>query len=64
MMNVQTARAQFLQLGMKEDKMMKPKNEGAGIMVSDFVDEHNGFLVLNDEEHDRAKVSINTYVKF
>ena len=24
-------------------------------MVSDFIDEHNGFLALSDEEHDRAK---------
>ena len=28
----------------------------AGIMVSDFIDEHNGFLALTDEEHDAAKV--------
>ena len=37
--------------------MMKPKSKGAGIMVSDFVDEHNGFLALSDEEHDAAKAS-------
>ena len=23
--------------------------------MSDFIDEHNGFLALSDEEHDRAK---------
>ena len=45
------------QWGMKGEKMMKPKSKGAGIMVSDFVDEHNGFLALSDEEHDAAKAS-------
>ena len=45
------------QWGMKGEKMMKPKSKGAGIMVSDFIDEHNGFLALSDEEHDRVKVS-------
>ena len=24
-------------------------------MVADFIDEHNGFLALSDEEHDSAK---------
>ena len=37
--------------------MLKPKSKGSGIMVSDFIDEHNGFLALSDEEHDKAKVS-------
>ena len=32
-----------------------PKSKGAGIMVSDFIDEHNGFLALNDEEHEMGK---------
>ena len=49
------------QWGMKGEKMMKPKSRGAGIMVSDFVDEHNGFIALSDAlsdaEHDRAKAS-------
>lgn len=26
-------------------------------MISDFIDEHSGFLALNDEEYQRAKVS-------
>ena len=34
---------------------MKPKSKGVGIMVSDFVDEHNGFLTLSDAEFDWAK---------
>ena len=45
------------QCGMKGEKMMKPKSKGAGIMVSDFIAEHNGFLALSDKEYDRAKVS-------
>ena len=36
--------------------MLKPKSKGSGIMVSDFVDEHNGFLALSDEEYDAAKM--------
>ena len=42
------------QWGMKGDKMMKPKSKGVGIMVSDFVDEHSGFLwakTLNPRIH-------------
>jgi hypothetical protein len=30
---------------------MKPKNKGAGTIVSNFIDEHNGFLTLSDELH-------------
>ena len=33
--------------------MLQPKS-GAGYMVSDFVDERNGYLALTDEEFDRA----------
>ena len=36
-------------------KAMKPKSRGAGIMVSDFIDEHNGFVSLTDEEYEHAK---------
>ena len=43
------------QWGMKGEKMMKPKSKGAGIMVSDFIDEHNGFLALSDDEYQAAK---------
>ena len=33
------------------------KKQGAGIMVSDFIDEHNGFLALTDVEYKTAKAS-------
>jgi hypothetical protein len=46
---------QSLQWGLKGSKMMKPKSRGAGIMVSDFIDEHSGFLAYTDEEYERAK---------
>ena len=36
---------------------MRPKSKGAGIMVSDFIDEKNGFLRLTQEEYDQAKQS-------
>ena len=29
----------------------KPKSQGAGIMVSDFISEKNGYLMLTDEEY-------------
>ena len=48
---------QTTQWGMKGEKMMKPKSKGAGIMVSDFIDEHNGFLALSDTEYEAAKSS-------
>jgi len=34
---------------------MKPKNKGSGIMVSDFIDEKNGYLCLTQEEYVRAR---------
>lgn len=46
-----------MQWGLKGTKMMKPKGRGPGIMISDFIDELNGFLVLSDEEFERAKQS-------
>ena len=46
---------QSSQWGVKGTKVMKPKSRGAGIMISDFIDEHNGFLSLTDEEYERAK---------
>ena len=33
---------------------IRPKGQGRGIMVSDFIDEHNGFLRLSDEEFQQA----------
>ena len=35
--------------------MIKPKGRAAGIMVSDFIDEHNGFLAFSNEEYEHAK---------
>ena len=45
------------QWGEKGQKMMKPKSKGSGIMVSDFIDEQNGFLALSDEEYESAKAT-------
>ena len=36
--------------GTKDMHLLRPKGKGAGIMVSDFIDEHNGYLRLTDEE--------------
>lgn len=41
--------------GTKGTVAIKPKHKGAGIMVSDFIDEKNGYLALTQEEYDVAK---------
>ena len=39
---------QKTQWGTKDMLVIKPKGKGSGIMVSDFVDEHNGYLCFVD----------------
>ena len=34
---------------------MRPKSKGSGIMISDFIDERNGYLELTQEEYEEAK---------
>ena len=34
--------------------VLKPKSHGSGIMISDFIDEHNGYLRLTDKEFIQA----------
>ena len=41
--------------GEKGKTILKPKGQGRGIMVSDFIDEHNGFLALTDTEYEQGK---------
>ena len=45
---------QTTQWGVKGEGMLRPKSKGSGIMVSDFIDERNGFLALTDEEYEEA----------
>ena len=45
---------QTLQWGVKGEGMLRPKSKGSGIMVSDLVDERNGYLALTDEEYAEA----------
>ena len=40
--------------GEHEQCVLKPKSRGSGIMVSDFIDEHNGYLRLTNEEFRQA----------
>ena len=35
--------------------VIQPKTKGAGVMVSDFIDQHRGFLQLTDDEHQVVK---------
>ena len=30
--------------------MLRPKSKGSGIIISDFIDERNGYLALTNEE--------------
>ena len=38
------------QLGIKDDHILVPKSEGAGIMVSDFISEQDGYLCLDENK--------------
>ena len=42
--------------GIKGTHIMRPQGKGAGIMMSDFIDESNGYLALTREEYSVAKV--------
>lgn len=37
--------------GTGDQPFIKPKTKGSGIMVSDFVEQHGGFLQLTEDEH-------------
>ena len=39
----------------KGKQPLLPKGKGRGLMVSDFIEEHGGFLQLTDEEVEDAK---------
>ena len=43
--------------GAKDMTFLRPKSKGAGIMVSDFIEEQNGYLRLDDSEYEQAKQS-------
>ena len=43
--------------GEKGTTVMRPKSRGSGIMVSDFIEENNGYLALTQAEYDEAKKS-------
>lgn len=41
----------------KGTSVMRPKSKGSGIMVSDFIEEKNGYVALSEEEYDKCKLS-------
>ena len=54
------------QWGTKDDHMLVPKSKGAGIMISDFLSEQDGFLQLSDSEFSAGRVkfpSLKRYVR-
>ena len=38
------------------EEALKPKIRGSGIMVSDFVNEHDGYLRLTNEQYKEANL--------
>ena len=44
-------------MGTSENQLIRPKSQGSGIMVSDFITEKDGFLRLTEEEYRVAKVT-------
>ena len=49
--------------GTGDHPYIQPKSKGAGIMVSDYIDQHNGFLQLSDTEYQLASVSSPNFPK-
>ena len=47
----------------KDNFAIKPKSKGSGIMISDFIDEVNGYLRLSDTEYSLAKVKYGKTLK-
>ena len=43
--------------------IIQPKTKGSGIMVSDFIDAHSGFLLLTETEHDLTKAANPNFPK-
>ena len=54
---------QGTQWGEKDNFAIKPKTKGSGIMVSDFIDEFNGYLCLSDTEFSLAKRTYGNNIK-
>ena len=47
--------------GTEDDPVIQPKTKGAGIMVSDFIEQHSGFLRLTDDELKLARSTTPTF---
>ena len=43
--------------GEEERPALLPKTKGSGVMVSDFVEEHEGYLRLSDDQYERDKAN-------
>ena len=47
--------------GSADKPAILPKTKGSGIMVSDFIDKHSGFLKLSPEELEHARDSDDNF---
>ena len=52
-----TNEGQIWMWAQEDAPILQPKTKGFGIMVSDFVDQHCGYLQLTDREHAAAKAT-------
>ena len=51
-------------MGSKGTKVIRPKSEGSGIMISDFICEQSGYLSLTDKEYGEAKKTNSNIRKY
>ena len=49
--------------GTQDRPFIQPKTKGAGIMVSDFIEQYGGFLQLDEQEHALAKMHDSNFPK-
>ena len=42
-------------MGEEGKTILKPKGQGCGVTVSDFINEHSGYLALTDAEYEQGK---------
>ncbi len=47
----------------EDTPVLQSKTKGSGIMISDFVDQHSGFLHLTDEVHALATAAKPEFLK-
>ena len=47
----------------EDTPVIQPKTKGAGVMVSDFIDQHQGFLQVSDDKHAALTANVPDFPK-